>query len=53
MKRSEFQGKGVWRSMEQQEFQGTGEYVASQELMASVNIAIALKCQKPPPASPA
>ena len=29
--------------MEQQEFQGTGEYVASQELMASVNIAIALK----------
>lgn len=29
--------------MEQQEFQGTGEYVASGELMASVNIAIALK----------
>ena len=27
----------------QQEFQGTGEYVASEELMASVNIAIALK----------
>ena len=25
----------------QQEFQGTGEYVASEELMASVNIAIA------------
>ena len=29
--------------MEQQQFQGTGEYVASGELMASVNIAIALK----------
>ncbi len=29
--------------MEQQGFQGTGEYVASEELMASVNIAIALK----------
>ena len=29
--------------MEQQQFQGTGEYVASEELMASVNIAIALK----------
>ena len=27
----------------QQEFQGTGEYVASEELMASANIAIALK----------
>ena len=29
--------------MELQGFQGTGEYVASEELMASVNIAIALK----------
>lgn len=29
--------------MERQGFQGTGEYVASEELMASVNIAIALK----------
>ncbi len=29
--------------MEKQGFQGTGEYVASEELMASVNIAIALK----------
>ncbi len=29
--------------MEQQAFQGTGEYVAGEELMASVNIAIALK----------
>ena len=29
--------------MGQQGFQGTGEYVASQELMASVNIAVALK----------
>ena len=29
--------------MGQQGFQGTGEYVASEELMASVNIAIALK----------
>jgi len=30
-------------SMENQNFQGTKEYVASEELMASVNIAIALK----------
>ena len=30
-------------NMEGQGFQGTGEYVASEELMASVNIAIALK----------
>ena len=29
--------------MENQSFQGTGEYVASEELMASVNIAMALK----------
>ena len=29
--------------MENQNFQGTGEYVASEELMASVNIAMALK----------
>ena len=28
-----------------QQFQGTGDYVASEELMASVNVAIAL--QKP------
>lgn len=35
--------KGAWYSMEKQGFQGTGEYVASEELMASVNIAIALK----------
>jgi len=35
--------KGMVRNMENQSFQGTGEYVASEELMASVNIAIALK----------
>ena len=29
--------------MENQQFQGTREYVASDELMASVNIAVALK----------
>ncbi len=35
--------EGTWSTMERQGFQGTGEYVASEELMASVNIAIALK----------
>ena len=35
--------KGAANTMEKQGFQGTGEYVASEELMASVNIAIALK----------
>ena len=33
----------VCKIMEQQGFQGTSQYVASEELMASVNIAIALK----------
>ena len=42
MKTDEFQGKGE-QGMEQQGFQGTKEYVAGEELMASVNIAIALK----------
>ena len=35
--------EGTCSAMERQGFQGTGEYVASEELMASVNIAIALK----------
>lgn len=35
--------KGIGIYMELQGFQGTKEYVASEELMASVNIAIALK----------
>ena len=35
--------KGAENTMGTQGFQGTGEYVASEELMASVNIAIALK----------
>ena len=58
IKRNGIQGKGVCRIMEKQAiqeqqltgtafqgtaFQGTQEYVASEELMASVNIAIALK----------
>ena len=36
-------GRNVRIEMENQNFQGTKEYVASPELMASVNIAIALK----------
>ena len=45
MKISEFQEKSDYfgGNMENQNFKGTNEYVASEELMASVNIAMALK----------